>query len=821
MRKPILLVGLAIASGLAAVLAQNTNPPVPIGGIGSGSNTNPPGTITPPSTNPASVNAATYSIITGLVNAAASSAVAGRLSTNWPQTPSNVMAFGRPRTLTNLFTKVNVKDWGAKGDGVTHDYLAVQAAINYVTNGNGPITVYFPKGDYLITNELSVPGTEYIKTATVTLEGVNYDSSRLFFLNTNGAGVRVWGNPSYPAYISIFDLGLHGPANQLYVGSTPPYFSSITNVPYATVGVYCGTNSAFTNIGSGMSGYELRLERCEITGFFDGVEFQNIGDVHLWDNWFHSNARSSVMMRHCDSTTVRNGHYSRLLVTNRSELVYNFFVIGTYTNSSFAEDGGAGGHIFDNLECHDGAIVARDTKITVRGGQFEGVGTGGAWGPGANSNGVFRLEGRGSYLFEGVQMATAGNGGVTNLIFNTIRSASADLRMENCTFGFYPESNYNETGGQYPRVFRVTLDTNNTTFYPPYWSGGRTGPSAVEQATNFYNCEIITNGVKTLVHVEPNHGDITRAKYVQPGVNLVNPIVTGALTNNGTYVGAMAGANIDNGSLSSNKLDAATWGYLTNGLLRYGMDANWNTLRDEFLGGTYASTVDGATNVIGFGELGWLGYWNTGGSIVQERDNILRWGVMRLRTGTTSGNVTGMSLSGRSTTTGLASMWAAWFGAPWEAVFTVLPTAPAGGTATTNDIVATVGLLNRFGGSGSGTTTWPVDPAAIGGIVAQYDSSSNSVWRFRVADGTRDNWANSTQTISSSGYTTIRMRCLTNYTVEFSVNGEAWVGITDNALTTSATLNAMTVPGFAVHTKTAAEKNMYVDFWGIGRYATR
>lgn len=57
---------------------------------------------------------------------------------------------------------VNVLDFGAKGDGVTNDAAAIQAAINSITAG----TVYFPPGIYKInstltlTNPIKLQGTE-------------------------------------------------------------------------------------------------------------------------------------------------------------------------------------------------------------------------------------------------------------------------------------------------------------------------------------------------------------------------------------------------------------------------------------------------------------------------------------------------------------------------------------------------------------------------------------------------------------------------------------------------------------------------------------
>ena len=58
-----------------------------------------------------------------------------------------------PRLLKDRFADVvNVKDFGAKGDGTTNDTEAIQAAMT--TGGN----VFFPKGKYVVSKEIVVEG---------------------------------------------------------------------------------------------------------------------------------------------------------------------------------------------------------------------------------------------------------------------------------------------------------------------------------------------------------------------------------------------------------------------------------------------------------------------------------------------------------------------------------------------------------------------------------------------------------------------------------------------------------------------------------------
>lgn len=72
-----------------------------------------------------------------------------------------VTASGSPegRSLSARFSDVvNVKDFGAEGDGVTDDTSAIQLALGNVFDGSAPAkTVFFPIGTYLISSTLEVP----------------------------------------------------------------------------------------------------------------------------------------------------------------------------------------------------------------------------------------------------------------------------------------------------------------------------------------------------------------------------------------------------------------------------------------------------------------------------------------------------------------------------------------------------------------------------------------------------------------------------------------------------------------------------------------
>ena len=79
----------------------------------------------------------------------------------------------------NKQTVVNVKAYGAKGDGVADDTAAIQAAIDYAF-GSGSMRVYVPAGTYKITSPLLLRSS--------------YDSSVIGQRVWDGHGVEIFGD---------------------------------------------------------------------------------------------------------------------------------------------------------------------------------------------------------------------------------------------------------------------------------------------------------------------------------------------------------------------------------------------------------------------------------------------------------------------------------------------------------------------------------------------------------------------------------------------------------------------------------------------------
>lgn len=136
---------------------------------------------------------------------------------------------------------VNVKDYGAKGDGVTDDTAAIQSAID----NNPHCTITFPNGSYLISSPIKTPS----------------DKAKKVSLNLGSAEIKASDN--FPANSYMLDIGATGGGSWGSDGSTEP------------CRVYGGHLIGGTNT-------------------FGGVRVKNISMVHLFDMYINNIAKEGI-----------------------------------------------------------------------------------------------------------------------------------------------------------------------------------------------------------------------------------------------------------------------------------------------------------------------------------------------------------------------------------------------------------------------------------------------------------------------------------------------------------------------------------------------
>lgn len=107
----------------------------------------------------------------------------------------------------------NVRDFGARGDGLQNDYSAITAAIQAAVGSGGGV-VYLPAGSYAVDTSLRLP-------SGVILRGENRRVSRIvgFGYDPNTEGRKVWYSSS-PQPASVILLGSRTGLERLSVGGS-------------------------------------------------------------------------------------------------------------------------------------------------------------------------------------------------------------------------------------------------------------------------------------------------------------------------------------------------------------------------------------------------------------------------------------------------------------------------------------------------------------------------------------------------------------------------------------------------------------------------
>ena len=104
---------------------------------------------------------------------------------------------------------VNVKDYGAKGDGVTDDWDAITAAITAAGNATTGHVVYFPSGLYRVRRAISVPSYRWLEGAGMgkTTIKLTDNAPEDTFVITN-SGHTITGAGAKNTHITIQDMTL-------------------------------------------------------------------------------------------------------------------------------------------------------------------------------------------------------------------------------------------------------------------------------------------------------------------------------------------------------------------------------------------------------------------------------------------------------------------------------------------------------------------------------------------------------------------------------------------------------------------------------------
>lgn len=236
-------------------------------------------------------------------------------------------------------TGLNVTTFGAKGDGVTNDTAAIQAALDSAKNGTKKI-VFIPDGTYMIDS--------LVVDSNVTIQGQSRDNTVLKHIpQYTGAPIRNLNRTTGDKNITLKDFTIDGQISSPDAGGNKDngiYMEANGDATsYSNIFV---TNVKIINMkGNAIfvaNGQDCRIENNIMDNVATGVEFKTRNMFTSTNNAFVnnkiSNAGAGILMQPFSDTTVGKevdaGYFKGGVISNNDIKNCKAFGIELYGNAS-------------------------------------------------------------------------------------------------------------------------------------------------------------------------------------------------------------------------------------------------------------------------------------------------------------------------------------------------------------------------------------------------------------------------------------------------------------------------------------------------------
>jgi parallel beta-helix repeat protein len=218
-----------------------------------------------------------------------------------PISPSTATTSGATttRTMASHFADtLNVKDFGAVGDGTTDDTAALQAAITAACTTGAPLNLGSGLNTYKITSTLIAKPQAYAATATYP----QFSSGVPFVLIGNG-NARIVAGAAMASMLEVTYNGSTSPS-----ATITPYFSKIEGVYFDgnNLATACLKTSQSTSGGGYFTITRSRFYQASV-----GIDWGCVGIFHIVQNLFQCNTGIYASDKGGDSLIQHNDFYYR------------------------------------------------------------------------------------------------------------------------------------------------------------------------------------------------------------------------------------------------------------------------------------------------------------------------------------------------------------------------------------------------------------------------------------------------------------------------------------------------------------------------------
>ena len=227
---------------------------------------------------------------------------------------------------------VNVRDFGAVGDGITDDGAAIQAAITYARDNSNVVgsganagkarnTVYFPPGVYLTKQTLTFYAFinyEGMRATTVDAGADTTDQS-----DSRGsiirADVAIYNNDNNTdgvlVYIPTGDITIRG---LTFVGTAQINGNSSIGLQWGSSGGVSTTSRPHETDGTGQNCSGVSVEYCSFYTFTKGWECNSMNDAYHYQARFESNTTSVQFGVNTASAYTQSAQFSDSVIFGHS-----------------------------------------------------------------------------------------------------------------------------------------------------------------------------------------------------------------------------------------------------------------------------------------------------------------------------------------------------------------------------------------------------------------------------------------------------------------------------------------------------------------------